>query len=33
TIMIWACFSWYGIGNLVAINGIMNADKYIDILN
>lgn len=33
SIMIWACFSSYGVGNLVPIEGIMTADTYIDILN
>lgn len=33
SIMIWACFSWYNVGNLVPIHGIMNSDKYINILN
>lgn len=33
SIMIWACFSRYGVGNLVPIHGIMNADRYIDILS
>lgn len=31
--MIYACFSWYKVGNLVPIHGIMNSDKYINILN
>lgn len=32
-IMVWGCFSWFGVGNLVLINGIMTAEGYIDILN
>lgn len=32
-IMVWGCFSWFGVGNLVLISGIMTADGYIDILN
>lgn len=32
-IMVWGCFSWGGVGQLVKIDGIMNADVYIDILN
>ena len=31
-VMVWGCFSWAGIGNLVRIIGIMTADVYIDIL-
>jgi len=31
-IMIWGCFTWSGIGNLVKIIGILTADMYIDIL-
>jgi len=31
--MIWRCFSWNGVDALVQINGIMNADKYIEIIN
>lgn len=30
--MVWGCFSWFGVGNLALINGIMTADGYIDIL-
>lgn len=32
-IMVWGCFAWAGVGNLVRINGIMTADAYIDIIN
>ena len=32
-IMIWGCFSWAGVGNLVKIEGIMTANTYIDIIN
>lgn len=32
-ILVWGCFSWAGVGNLVKINGIMTADVYIDIIN
>jgi len=32
-IMVWGCFSWAGVGNLVKIDGIMTADVYIDIIN
>jgi transposase len=31
-IMVWGCFSWFGVGNLTQVNGIMTADGYIDIL-
>jgi len=31
--MVWRCFSWNGIGTLALIDGIMNAEKYIEILN
>lgn len=31
--MVWGCFAWSGVGNLVHIDGIMIAEKYIDILN
>lgn len=30
--MVWGCFSWVGIGQLVEINDIMTVDIYIDIL-
>jgi len=30
--MVWGCFAWSGLGNLVKIEGFMTADKYIDIL-
>lgn len=29
SVMIWGCMSWYGIGRMQVINGIINADKYI----
>ena len=31
--MVWGCFSWNGIGTLAPIDGIMNANKFIDIPN
>lgn len=31
--MVWGCFSWQGVGQLVQINEIMTADTYINILN
>lgn len=33
SIMVWGCFAWSGLGNLIKIDGIMTADVYIDILN
>lgn len=33
SILVWGCFAWSGVGNLVPINGIMTADVYIDIIN
>lgn len=32
SIMVWGCFSWFGVGNLVRINGILTAPYYINIL-
>jgi len=32
SIMIWGCFAWSGVGNLVKITGILTANMYIDIL-
>jgi len=31
--MVWGCFSWSGVDALVKIDGIMNIDKYIEIIN
>jgi len=33
SIIVWGCFAWSGLRNLVDINGIMTADVYINILN
>ncbi|XP_076640649.1 uncharacterized protein LOC143352207 [Halictus rubicundus] len=33
SLMVWGCFSRNGSGTLMKIDGIMNADKYINILN
>lgn len=32
SIMVWGCFSWYGVGSFVKIEGTMTALKYIEIL-
>lgn len=32
SIMLWGCFSASGTGNLVKVEGIMNKEKYVDIL-
>lgn len=32
SIMIWGCFSWYGVGPIYRIDGIMNKEVYLDIL-
>lgn len=32
-IMVWGCFSWEGVGQLIKIDGIMTADTYINILS
>ncbi len=31
-IMVWGCFSWVGVGPIYWIKQIMNADKYVEIL-
>ena len=31
--MLWGCFSWNGVGSLLEIEGTMNADRYIEIIN
>lgn len=31
-VMVWGCMSYHGVGNLVFIDGNMNADVYIDVL-
>lgn len=32
SVMVWACFSYHGVGRLVFIDGIMDAAKYVNIL-
>ena len=32
SLMLQGCFSWNGVGSLVQIEGITNADKYIEII-
>ena len=31
-IMVWGCFSWYGLGPIIPIHGKLNADSYSTIL-
>jgi hypothetical protein len=31
--MFWGCITYYGVGTLVAIDGNMNTDKYISVLD
>ena len=33
SIMVWACFSYHGVGKLVIIKGIMDAYRYVNILS
>lgn len=32
-VMIWGCITWYGPGTLCKVNGKINAEKYISILD
>lgn len=31
-IMVWGCMEWSGVGQLAEVEGRMNADQYVDIL-
>ena len=33
SVMFWGCISYYGIGTLKVVNGNMNSDKYIEVLD
>lgn len=33
SVMFWGCITFYGVGTLKAIEGNMNSDKYIDVLD
>ena len=33
SVMFWGCITYYGVGTLVAIDGNMNTDKYISVLD
>ncbi|GFW84425.1 transposable element Tcb1 transposase [Trichonephila clavipes] len=33
SIMVWGCFSWFGLGTLVPVIGNMNSEMYVDILD
>jgi len=32
-VMVWGCFTWDSLGPLVRVEGIINSQRYIDILN
>jgi hypothetical protein len=31
--MFWGCIIYHGVGTLKVVNGIMNSDKYIEVLD
>ena len=31
-VMIWGCISWRGLGRLAIVNGIMDSEKYIEVI-
>ncbi|GFV63505.1 hypothetical protein TNCV_1551681 [Trichonephila clavipes] len=33
SIMVWGCFSWFGLGPLIPVIGNMNSEIYVDILD
>ncbi|GFW53684.1 transposable element Tcb1 transposase [Trichonephila clavipes] len=33
SIMVWGCFSWFGLGPLIPVLGNMNSEMYVDILD
>ncbi|GFW02252.1 transposable element Tcb1 transposase [Trichonephila clavipes] len=33
SIMVWRCFSWFGLGPLVPVFGNINSEMYVDILD
>ena len=32
-IMVWGCMGWEGVGNMVEVEGRMNGEQYVDILD
>ena len=33
SVVIWGCITWYGVGTLCQVNGNINAEKYISVLD
>ena len=33
SVMIWGCITWNGVGTLCQVNGNINAEKYISVLD
>ena len=33
SVMIWGCITWYGVSTLCQVNGNINAEKYISVLD